>query len=134
MRLMSGTGRVARFTSTEGPASYAEVTRPARGRKTGSGRQMAVSATASSLTFRMVRRTAASVVVIFGVLAYLYGPAASPAMRNSAIDECNAYAQGNYRSFRLTWHVGVLPHWTCWDASRPNEDPVSLGWWTSPFA
>jgi len=94
---------------------------------------MPVSAVGSGLSFSLVRRLAAAVIVIFCVLAYLYGPAATPAMHNSALSECNEYAQGNYRSFRLSWNVGVLPHWSCSDASRPNRDPVSLGWWTNPF-
>ena len=94
---------------------------------------MGVSLSGSSLTFVMVRRMAVAVVVIFVVLTYLYGPAASPAMHSSAIAECNDHAQGNWRSFRLTWKVGVYPHWTCWDASRPTENAISLGWWTSPF-
>jgi hypothetical protein len=54
-------------------------------------------------------------------------------MRDAAIDQCNQYAQGNYRSFRLTWKVAAYPHWTCWDASRPEAAEVSLGWWTNPF-
>ena len=58
--------------------------------------------------------TAVAVVVVFVVLAYLYGPAASPAMRNAAVDECNDHAEGNWRSFRLSWNVGVYPHWMCW--------------------
>lgn len=93
---------------------------------------MAVSAVGSNLTFTMVRHLAASVVVVCCVLGYLYGPAAAPAMRSSAVAECNRYAQGNYRSYRLSWHVGLLPHWSCSDASRPGRAPVSLGWWTNP--
>ena len=54
-------------------------------------------------------------------------------MRKAAAGECNDHAEGNCRSFRLSWTVGVLPHWSCWDASRPQKDPVSLGWWTNPF-
>ena len=94
---------------------------------------MGVSLSGSRLTFKIIRRTSFSVVVIFCALAYLYGPAAAPAMRNAAITECNDYAQGNYRSLRLSWNVGVRPHWTCSDASRPEEQAVSLGWWTNPF-
>lgn len=94
---------------------------------------MAVSAVGTTFTFAMVRRLAAAVVVIFAVLGYLYGPAAAPAMHNAAAIECNTYAQGNFRSFRLTWEVGVYPHWSCLDASRPTKDPISLGWWTNPL-
>jgi hypothetical protein len=94
---------------------------------------MPISATSSSTTFRLVRQLAVVVVAVFCVLGYLYGPAASPAMRNAAIAQCNDYAQGNFRSFRLTWNVGVRPHWTCWDASRPTTPDISLGWWTNPL-
>ena len=94
---------------------------------------MGLSLSGSSLTFTAVRRLSAVVVVVFTVLAYLYGPAVSPAMRDAAVARCNDHAEGNYRSYRLSWDVGVRPHWTCWDASRPTEAAVSLGWWTSPF-
>ena len=94
---------------------------------------MRVSLSGSDLTFQMVRRLSVVVVVVFVVLAYLYGPAASPAMRSQAVNECNNHAEGHWRSFRLRWNVGVYPHWTCWDASKPEEKAVSLGWWTNPF-
>ena len=94
---------------------------------------MPVSAVGASLDFTTIRRLAVGVVAMFCTLAYLYGPAASPAMRNAAIATCNDYAQGNYRSFRLSWEVSMYPHWTCWDASRPENRAVSLGWWTNPF-
>ena len=54
-------------------------------------------------------------------------------MHDAAVAKCNDYASGNYRSFRLSWTVGVRPHWTCWDASRPEEPEVSFGWWVNPF-
>jgi hypothetical protein len=88
---------------------------------------MRVSLSGSDLTFQMVRRLSVA------VLGYLYGPAASPAMRTQAVNECNDHAEGNWRSFRLSWNVGVYPHWTCWDASKPGEQAISLGWWTNPF-
>ena len=95
---------------------------------------MAVSAVGQNLNFDVVRRLAVGVVVVFAALTYLYGPASSPTLHKAAAGECNAYAEGNFRSFRLSWTVGVLPHWSCWDASRPQKDPVSLGWWTNPFS
>jgi hypothetical protein len=94
---------------------------------------MGVSATGSNLTFRMVRRLAVGVIAVFVVLAYLYGPPATPGMRDSAVAQCNDHAEGNFRSFRLSWHVGVYPHWSCWDASRPSTAPLNLGWWTNPL-
>jgi hypothetical protein len=94
---------------------------------------MPVSQTGSSVGFKLVRQVAAVVVVTFCTLGYLYGPPVSPAMRNAAIAECNNHAEGNYRSFRLGWRVGVHPHWECGDASRPTQKSVSLGWWTNPF-
>ena len=39
----------------------------------------------------------------------------------------------NSNASRLTWNVGVYPHWTCHDASKPTQPAVSLGWWTNPF-
>ncbi len=46
---------------------------------------MRVSLSGSDLTFAIVRRIAVGVVAVFVVLCYLYGPAASPAMRNQAV-------------------------------------------------
>ena len=95
---------------------------------------MGVSATASrTLSMTTVKRLAAAIVVIFATLYYLYGPAATPAVHDAAVDKCNNYASGNYRSFRLSWVVGWHPHWTCWDASRPERPEVSFGWWVNPF-
>ncbi len=54
-------------------------------------------------------------------------------MRSQAVNECNEHAEGNWRSFRLSWNVSVYPHWTCWDASKPEQKAISLGWWTNPF-
>jgi hypothetical protein len=73
------------------------------------------------------------VVVVCAVLCYLYGPAFAPATRTAAAGQCNEHARGNWRSYRLSWEVGVYPHWRCADASRPDEAAVSLGWWTNPF-
>ncbi len=95
---------------------------------------MGVSQSGSKLTFTVVRRLAALVVVVFLALVYLYGPAATPAVHQAAIAECNDYAQGNWRSYQLSWEVGLQPHWRCADASRPTKDAVSLGWWTNPFS
>jgi len=94
---------------------------------------MPVSQTGSSVGFKLIRQVSAVVVVTFCTLGYLYGPPASPAMRNAAIAECNTHAEGNYRSFRLGWRVSAHPHWECGDASRPTQKAVSLGWWTNPF-
>jgi hypothetical protein len=94
---------------------------------------MGVSLSGTDLTFTMVRRLSLVVVVLFVVLGYLYGPAAAPALHTAAVGECNDHAEGNWRSYRLSWHVGLTPHWTCGDASKPEEQAVSLGWWTSPF-
>jgi hypothetical protein len=66
---------------------------------------MRVSLSGSDLTFTMVRRLATAVVVIFVVLGYLYGPAASPAMRHQAVSECNDHAEGNWRSALSSRHV-----------------------------
>jgi len=94
---------------------------------------MAVSAIGANLNFDVVRRLAAGVVVGFVLFAYLFGPATAPLLQQAATNRCNDYAEGNFRSYRLSWHVGLLPHWTCWDASRPQRDAVSLGWSPNPF-
>jgi hypothetical protein len=94
---------------------------------------MGVSVSGSDLGFTMVRRAAVTVIAIFVVLSYLYGPAVSPAMRTAAVGQCNDHAEGNWRSYRLSWDVGVYPHWMCGDASKPTERAISLGWWTNPF-
>ena len=94
---------------------------------------MGVSLSGSDLTIGAVRRLAALTVALFLVFAYLYGPAAMPGLHAAAVEECNEHAKGNYRSFRLSWHVGLQPHWICSDASRPTAGAVNLGWWTSPF-
>ena len=94
---------------------------------------MGVSLSGSDVTFSAVRRMSAFVVVVCAVLGYLYGPAFSPAMRTAAVGQCNEHAQGNWRSYRLSWDVGAYPHWMCADASRPREASISLGWWTNPF-
>jgi len=94
---------------------------------------MPVSLTGSRVAFKLGRQLSVIAVLVFCALAYLFGPAAAPALRNAAANECNDYAQGNYRSFRLSWQVGLHPHWTCRDASRSADEPVSLGWWANPL-
>ena len=94
---------------------------------------MGVSLSGSDLTFTTVRRLAVGILVLFVTLFYLYGPAASPPMHDAAVAQCNDYAQGNWRSYRLSWRVGVYPHWECGDASRPQRADISLGWWNDPF-
>jgi hypothetical protein len=94
---------------------------------------MGVSVSGTSTTWQTVRRAAVTVVVLFGTFAYLFGPAASPTLHTAAASRCNDYAEGNWRSYRLSWQVGIYPHWLCADASRPGREAISLGWWTSPF-
>ena len=67
---------------------------------------MQVSLSGQSLTFQMVRRLAVAVIAIFVVLAYLYGPAASPAMRTEAIAQCNDHAEGRLSSTELEQRTG----------------------------
>ena len=94
---------------------------------------MGVSASGSDLRFTFIRRAAVAVIAIFVALCYVYGPAVSPAMHTAAVAECNDHAEGNWRSYRLSWDVGVYPHWMCGDASKPTKAAISLGWWTNPF-
>ncbi len=96
---------------------------------------MGVSVTASStITTGLLRRLLVAVVVIFATLFYLYGPPATPAFNQAAVAKCNQHASANFRSFRLSWEVGVHPHWTCWDAGKPQEPAVSFGWWVNPLS
>ncbi len=95
---------------------------------------MAVSAVGANLNFDLIRRMAVGVVVAFALFAYFYGPVSAPLLQQAAVDKCNDFAEGNFRSYRLHWDVGVYPHWVCWDAGRPQRDPVSLGWSPNPFS
>jgi hypothetical protein len=95
---------------------------------------MGVSVTASStVTTNLIIKALVSVAVVLATLFYLYGPPATPALRDAAVAKCNDHASGNYRSFRLDWQVGFHPHWTCWDAGKPQSAEVSFGWWVNPF-
>ncbi len=88
------------------------------------------------LSVRSVRAVFVVFTIFFGFLIYFYGPPFTPAVRSAANEQCNEYANGNYRDYRLEWVSGpgeVTPHWSCGDASRPDVAPVSLGWWVSPF-
>jgi hypothetical protein len=80
-----------------------------------------------------IRNTLVAALVVVAALLYLYGPAAAPAVHDAALAKCNEHASGNFRSFRLSWVVGWHPHWTCWDARKPQEPEVSFGWWVNPF-
>jgi hypothetical protein len=81
-----------------------------------------------------------SLIIVFtvflGAAIYFYGPPVTPALRAAATAECNDYAGGNFRSYQLHWVTGPgsTPHWQCWDASRPTEKAISLGWWVDPFS
>ena len=95
---------------------------------------MGVSLSASrGLSMATVKQAAALVVLVVATLAYLYGPPASPTLRQAAVSECNTHAGGNYRSYRLAWQVGIYPHWTCHNASRPQSPALDMGWWVSPL-
>ncbi len=95
---------------------------------------MGVSVTGSGgLSSETLKRMIVAVTAVLATLMYLYGPAAMPAVHNAAIAKCNDHASGNFRSFRLSWVVGWHPHWTCWDAHRPQEPEISFGWWVNPF-
>ena len=98
---------------------------------------MGVSATgARGLSMSSVRSLLIVFAIFFGFAVYFYGPPVTPALRAAATEACNEHAGGNFRSYRLEWVSGPrnAPHWSCWDASRPTETAVSLGWWVSPFS
>jgi len=98
---------------------------------------MGVSASGrSGLSMRSVKSIFIVFAVFLGFAVYFYGPPVTPAFRSAAAQECNEYAGGNMRSFRLEWTSGPgsSPHWRCWDARRPEVRAISLGWWVDPFS
>jgi hypothetical protein len=95
---------------------------------------MGISATGSrGLSMTSIKSMFAVGAVVVGGAFYLYGPPVTPTLRAAAASACNEHSGGNFRSFRLHWDVGTKPAWTCWDASRPDRQAVSLGWWVDPF-
>ncbi len=97
---------------------------------------MGISTTGETgLSMRAIRSMLIVIFVLLGTFVYYYGPLVAPAVSGAAMRECNDYAGGNFRSFRLEWvsWPDADPHWRCWDASRPDVEAVSLGWWVSPF-
>jgi hypothetical protein len=98
------------------------------------GSDMGISTTGSNRwSMSSFKTTLTVVLLLLGLGIYLYGPPFTPRLHAAAVRACNDHAGGNYRSYRLSWHVGVGPHWTCWDASRPSEQPVDMGWWVGPL-
>jgi hypothetical protein len=98
---------------------------------------MGVSASGrTGLSVRSVRSLFVVFVIFAAFAVYFYGPPITPAVRAAATEACNEHAGGNFRSYRLDWvsGPGSTPHWACWDASRPQERAVSLGWWVDPFS
>lgn len=94
---------------------------------------MGVSAVkARSRLLVRVPRLVPSLAVVATVCFYFFGPPMTPAWHRAAADQCNELAGANYRSFFLTWSVGVRPHWLCANTARPAAPPVDLGWWVSP--
>jgi hypothetical protein len=96
---------------------------------------MGVSATGSRRwSIRSLKRfLTGSSLLLVGAL-YLYGPPVTPALHNAAADACNLHAKSNYRSYGLSWYVGLRPHWQCADASRPKAPALDYGWWVNPFS
>ncbi len=86
----------------------------------GTGRSMAT-----------LRTVFAVVGAASAVAFYFYGPLVTPLMHAAAVSSCNEHAGGDFRSYRLSWHVGTRPHWTCWDARDPVKPAVDLGWWVA---
>ena len=98
---------------------------------------MGVSASGRrGLSVSAVRSFLIVLAVLAGFLTYFYGPPVTPTVRTAANEACNEYAGGNFRSYRLDWvsWPGSDPHWSCWDASKPAEPAISLGWWVNPFS
>ena len=97
---------------------------------------MGISASGQTgLSARSRRSMLVVIFVLLGTIVYFYGPAVTPRVAEAAAARCNDHANGNFRSYRLEWvsGPGSTPHWSCWDASRPQERAVNLGWWVNPF-
>ena len=97
---------------------------------------MGVSAVGQSgLSTRSIRSMLVVIFVLLAAAIYFYGPMVAPGMERAATQECNEYAGGNFRSYRLDWVTwpDADPHWSCWDARKPEVKAVDLGWWTNPF-
>jgi hypothetical protein len=82
---------------------------------------------------RPLRRFLAGCLLLLVGALYLYAPPVTPALHNAAAGACNQHAKSNYRSYRLSWHVGIRPHWLCADASKPGEPALNYGWWVNPL-
>lgn len=80
-----------------------------------------------------IRSTFGVGALLVAAAFYLYGPPVTPTFRAAAVSACNEHSGGNFRSYRLHWDFGTRPHWSCWDASRPQQNAVSFGWWVNPF-
>ena len=81
----------------------------------------------------MVRRLAVAVIAIFVVLAYLYGPAASPAMRTEAIAAVQRPRRGQLAQLPADLERRCLPALDVLGREPPGGERLSLGWWTNPF-
>jgi hypothetical protein len=84
-----------------------------------------------------LRYVLATLLVFLAVFYFFYGPPLTERFRNAAHAECNELTGSNYRTYRLEWrtttHRSVsLPHWLCWDTSRPGAPAADLGWWVAP--
>jgi hypothetical protein len=90
----------------------------------------------TGLSMRAIRSMLIVILVLVGTIVYFYGPLIAPTVASAAEQECNDYAGGNFRSYRLEWvsWPNDDPHWRCWDARRPEVQAVSLGWWVNPFS
>ncbi len=97
---------------------------------------MGISAVGETgLSKRAVRSMLIVIFALIGTSIYFYGPQVMPRVERAAVAECNEYAGGNFRAYRLAWVTWPDddPHWACWDARNPQEKAISLGWWVNPF-
>ena len=96
---------------------------------------MGISATGQAgLSMRAVRSMLVVIFVLLGTFYYFYGPLITPRIQEAALAACNEHAGGNFRSYRLEWvsWPETDPHWSFWDARKPAQRPISLGWWVTP--
>lgn len=73
--------------------------------------------------------------LLFALFVYLFGPPITPALRNAAIERCNAAQGGDYRSYQVEWLTLSFfgshfpPHWECTNVNHPERAPINFGWW-----
>lgn len=98
---------------------------------------MGVSAIGQGMRLSAVRYAVATVLVFLALFYYLYGPPLTPGFDEAAHRRCNELTGSSYRGYVLEWRTTTynsidIPHWTCFDLTKPGHPGTSLGWWVDP--